>query len=100
MIEFIETIEFVRWLEALRDPFAKVRVLKILRMAEAGNFGDCEPVGDGVSEMRIHYGPGYRVYFTRRDKVFYLLLVGGDKSTQSRDITRAKQLAINPGSEE
>ncbi|MPQ83466.1 type II toxin-antitoxin system RelE/ParE family toxin [Pseudomonas sp. MAFF 730085] len=100
MIEFIETIEFVRWLEALRDPFAKVRVLKRLRMAEAGNFGDCEPVGDGVSEMRIHYGPGYRVYFTRRDKVFYLLLVGGDKSTQSRDITRAKQLAINPGSEE
>ncbi|MGE1154689.1 type II toxin-antitoxin system RelE/ParE family toxin [Pseudomonas kitaguniensis] len=100
MIEFIETIEFVRWLEALRDPFAKVRVLKRLRMAQAGNFGDCEPVGDGVSEMRIHYGPGYRVYFTRRDKVFYLLLVGGDKSTQSRDITRAKQLAINPGSEE
>ncbi|KTC14376.1 addiction module protein [Pseudomonas marginalis ICMP 9505] len=100
MIEFIETIEFVRWLEALRDPFAKVRVLKRLRMAEAGNFGDCEPVGDGVSEMRIHYGPGYRAYFTRRDKVFYLLLVGGDKSTQSRDITRAKQLAINPGSEE
>ncbi|PHN26006.1 type II toxin-antitoxin system RelE/ParE family toxin [Pseudomonas sp. ICMP 460] len=100
MIEFIETIEFVRWLEALRDPFAKVRVLKRLRMAQAGNFGDCEPVGDGVSEMRIHYGPGYRVYFTRRDKVFYLLLVGGDKSTQSRDITRAKQLAINPESEE
>ncbi|WP_371929517.1 type II toxin-antitoxin system RelE/ParE family toxin [Pseudomonas sp. LG1E9] len=71
-----------------------------IRMAEAGNFGDCEPVGDGVSEMRIHYGPGYRVYFTRRNKVVYLLLIGGDKSTQSRDITRAKQMALNLGNKE
>ena len=97
MIDFNETIEFVQWLEAVRDPFAKVRVVKRIRMAESGNFGDCEPVGDGVSEMRIHYGPGYRVYFTRRNKAVYLLLVGGDKSTQSRDIKRAKQIALNLG---
>ncbi len=100
MIDFSETIEFVKWLEAVRDPFAKVRVLKRIRMAEAGNFGDCEPVGDGVSEMRIHYGPGYRIYFTRRGNVFYLLLIGGDKSTQSKDIKRAKKMALDLGNEE
>ena len=99
-IEFNETTEFVKWLKAVRDPFVKVRVIKRVRMAEAGNFGDCESVGDSVFEMRIHYGPGYRVYFTRRDEVVYLLLIGGDKSTQSRDIKRAKQIAINFGSEE
>jgi putative addiction module killer protein len=99
-IELNETTEFVKWLEAVRDPFVKVRVIKRVRMAEAGNFGDCESVGDSVFEMRIHYGPGYRVYFTRRDEVVYLLLIGGDKSTQSRDIKRAKQIAINFGSEE
>lgn len=58
-----------------------------------GNFGDCEPVGEGVSEMRIHVGPGYRVYFTREGRVVYVLLVGGDKSTQKRDIKRAIQMA-------
>lgn len=100
IIEFSETIEFAKWLDAMRDPFAKVRVVKRMRMAEAGNFGDCESVGDGVSEMRIHYGPGYRVYFTRRDNVVYLLLMGGDKSTQSRDIKRAKQMAMKLGCEE
>ena len=100
MIDFDETIEFVKWLEAVRDPFAKVRILKRIRMAEAGNFGDCEPVGDGVSEMRIHYGPGYRIYFTRRGKVVYLLLIGGDKSTQTKDIKRAKQMAFNLANEE
>jgi len=61
--------------------------------AQWGNFGDCEALGNGVLEMRIHYGPGYRVYFTRRGEVVYLLLIGGDKSTQKRDIQRAKQIA-------
>jgi putative addiction module killer protein len=64
-----------------------------IRSAEYGNFGDCEPLGDGVSEMRIHVGPGYRVYFTRRGQVVYLLLLGGDKASQTRDIRRAREMA-------
>lgn len=68
-------------------------IAKRIRNAEAGNFGDCEPAGEGISEMRINYGPGYRAYFTRRGDVVYLLLLGGDKSTQKRDIKRAKTLA-------
>lgn len=64
-----------------------------IRSAEAGNFGDCEPVGEGVSEMRIHAGAGYRAYFTRRGETIYLLLAGGDKSSQKRDIELAKKLA-------
>ncbi len=68
-------------------------IAKRIRNAEAGNFGDCEPVGEGVSELRIHYGPGYRAYFTRRGAVVYFLLLGGDKSTQKLDIKRAKTMA-------
>jgi putative addiction module killer protein len=64
-----------------------------LRSATLGNFGDCEPVGEGVSEMRIHFGPGYRVYFMRTGTTIYVLLVGGDKSTQKQDIARAKKMA-------
>lgn len=71
----------------------RARILVRIRSAEAGNFGDCEPVGDGVSEMRIHTGPGYRVYFTRRGETVYLLLAGGNKSSQKRDIVLAKKLA-------
>jgi putative addiction module killer protein len=71
----------------------KLQIALRLDRAARGNFGDCEPVGAGVSEMRIHYGPGYRVYYTRRDKVIYLLLLGGDKSTQKRDIKRAIDMA-------
>lgn len=100
MIVFEKSIDFSEWLEALRDPIAKVRVLARLRAAQLGNFGDCGPVGNGVSEMRVHYGPGYRVYFTRHDKVVYLLLIGGDKSTQQRDIRRARQMAEHLGKEQ
>ena len=64
-----------------------------LNSAALGNFGDCGPVGDGVSEMRVHFGPGYRVYFTRKGATVYVLLTGGDKGTQRRDIERAKQIA-------
>jgi putative addiction module killer protein len=64
-----------------------------LRSATLGNFGDCEPVGDGVFEMRIHVGPGYRVYFVRTGTTIYALLVGGDKSTQKPDVARAKKMA-------
>ncbi len=76
----------------MRDPIGKARIANRIRSAEQGNFGDCEPVGDGVSEMRIHCGPGYRVYYARKGKVMYLLLCGGDKSTQGRDIKQAKIL--------
>jgi putative addiction module killer protein len=92
--EFLRTREFDDWLRALRDPVGKARILARLRSAALGNFGDCEPVGDGVSEMRIHAGPGYRVYFTRRDRTVYLLLCGGDKSSQQKDIRKAKELLL------
>jgi putative addiction module killer protein len=80
-------------LSALADSKGKARILARLRSAAFGNFGDCESVGEGVSEMRVHVGPGYRVYFIRTERTFYLLLTGGDKSTQSRDIARAKLMA-------
>lgn len=79
--------------EALKDRTGKVRILHRLTAAEHGNFGDCEPVGGGVSEMRIHFGPGYRVYFTRVGKRIYFLLIGGNKSSQKRDIKRAIEMA-------
>ena len=77
----------------MKDHVGKAQLALRLDRAAKGNFGDCEPVGEGVSEMRIHFGPGYRVYFTRRDAVIYLLLIGGDKSTQKRDIKRAILMA-------
>ena len=85
--------EFDAWLSALKDKIGRARIIHRIRSAEHGNFGDCEPVGEGVSEMRIHFGPGYRVYYTRRGEVIYLLLLGGDKSTQKRDIKRAIEMA-------
>ena len=81
------------WFSSLRDKMAAKRVQARIRRAELGNFGDCEPVGAGVSEMRIHVGPGYRAYYTRRGAVIYLLLLGGDKSSQKRDIKRAIEMA-------
>ncbi len=92
MNTFLVTDEFDAWLTQLRDPVAKARIAVRIRSAELGNFGDCEPVGEGVSEMRIHVGAGYRLYYTRRGSVVYLLLCGGDKSSQKRDIKRAKAL--------
>jgi len=80
---------FTEWLNALRDRQAKARVLARLERIEAGNFGDCEPCREGVSELRIHWGTGYRVYHARVGKAVILLLVGGDKRTQTADITRA-----------
>lgn len=93
MNTFFKSDEFNDWLAGLKDQIGKAIIAKRIELAEAGNFGDCEPVGDGVSEMRIHYGPGYRAYFIRRGEVFYLLLLGGSKSTQKRDIKRAKAMA-------
>jgi putative addiction module killer protein len=90
---FQKSGEFDVWLAGLKDHVGKAQIVLRLDRAAKGNFGDCEPVGEGVSEMRIHYGPGYRLYFTRRGAVIYLLLVGGDKSTQKRDIKRAIDMA-------
>jgi putative addiction module killer protein len=93
MNTFQRSEEFDAWLFALKDKIGRARIAHRIRSAEHGNFGDCEPVGEGVSEMRIHVGPGYRVYFTRRREVVYLLLLGGDKSSQKRDIKRAHDMA-------
>ena len=81
---------FTDWLNGLRDKVAAARIrVRLLRVA-AGNLGDCQPVGEGVHELRIHVGPGYRVYFGRHGEAIILLLCGGDKATQSADIRRAK----------
>ena len=93
MNTFHRTSEFDDWLSALKDRIGKARIAQRLDSAAAGNFGDCEPVGEGVSEMRVLVGPGYRVFFTRIDEVIYLLLVGGDKSSQKCDIKRALEMA-------
>ena len=90
---FERSDEFDSWLAALKDKVGRARIVHRIRSAEHGNFGDCEPVGEGVFEMRIHVGPGYRAYFTRRADVVYLLLLGGDKSSQKRDIKRAIEMA-------
>lgn len=93
MISFERSEEFNDWLLALKDKLGRARIIQRILSGEHGNFGDCEPVGDGVSEMRLHIGPGYRVYFSRRAEVVYLLLIGGDKSSQKRDIKRAIEMA-------
>ena len=93
MVTFVRHATFDSWLKRLGDLKGKARILARIKSAEAGNFGDCEPVGEGVSEMRVHFGPGYRIYLVRRDTVVYVLLCGGDKSSQSRDIRLAKELA-------
>jgi len=93
MNTFLRSEEFNAWLSALKDKIGRARIIHRIRSAEHGSFGDCEPVGEGVSEMRIHFGPGYRVYYTRRGEVIYLLLLGGDKSSQKRDIKHAIEMA-------
>jgi len=87
------TEAFDRWFAGLRDTQAVRRVQVRIDRAEEGNFGDCVPVGEGVSEMRIHYGPGLRVYFAQRGMEIVILLAGGDKSTQGKDIKAALELA-------
>ena len=83
---------YTEWFRRLRDTAAKTSIAKRLRRVEVGNFGDCKPVGEGVSELRIDAGPGYRVYFGMHGTVMVILLSGGDKSTQDRDIARSKAL--------
>ena len=93
MIEVRQTTRFATWLASLRDERAKARVLKRLDRAGNGNLGDVSPVGEGILEMRVFYGPGYRVYFIERGAALIVLLCGGDKSTQRSDIEEAKTLA-------
>ena len=92
-MEIRQTERFARWFAGLRDSQARRRIQARIDRLEIGNPGDAKPVGDGVSEMRIDYGPGYRVYFVQRGPVLAILLAGGDKRTQERDIKTALELA-------
>jgi len=92
-IEVRKTAEFLDWFDALPDRRARAKINSRLLRAEDGNLGDVAAVGDGVSELRIDYGPGYRVYFIQRGSLLIVLLCGGDKSTQRADIKRARTLA-------
>ena len=87
-----QTQEFQDWLDALKDLRAQLRIAARLRLAEAGSLGDWKAVGGEVSEMRVDVGPGYRIYFARRGRILIVVLAGGDKSTQSRDIKRAQRI--------
>ncbi|HEX5008744.1 MAG TPA: type II toxin-antitoxin system RelE/ParE family toxin [Hyphomonadaceae bacterium] len=93
MIEFVKSSVFEEWLDDLRDQRAKAKVKARIRRLSLGNPGDVKPVGEGISEMRISYGPGYRVYFLQHGMTLVVLLCGGDKSTQAKDIENAKELA-------
>jgi len=95
MIKLKYTDTFKRWMRSLADRSAKARIIVRAERLVQGNSGDCKSVGEQVSELRIHYGPGYRVYFTRRGNTVILLLCGGPKSPQQADIRQARQLAKN-----
>jgi len=100
MLQIRETPEYSEWIEAVRDERAQARIVSRVARLARGNAGDVKPVGQGVSELRVHYGPGYRVYFTRRGLQLIVLLCGGDKSTQEKDVERAKLLAATWTDEE
>jgi len=95
MIELRKTEAFSHWLDCLRDLRARARVQARIERLASGNAGDVKPVGEGISEMRIDYGPGYRIYFIRRGHEVIILLAGGDKRTQAADIHTAQRLARN-----
>lgn len=94
MVRVVQTDVFIGWLANLNDDRAVARIVARIRRLELGNAGDVRSVGEGVSEMRIDYGPGYRIYFTRRGKTITILLCGGDKKTQRKDIATAQRLAM------
>ena len=93
MLEIRTTTVFDKWFQSLKDRRAKARIQVRIDRMQLGHFGDVSPVGEGVSEMRIFYGPGYRVYFVQRKSEVIILLNGGDKDSQSKDIVRAKEIA-------
>lgn len=88
------TAEFESWLDGLKDKKSQLRIVARLRQAEGGNLGDWKAISGQVSEMRVHVGPGYRLYFTRKGSVLIIMLAGGSKSTQSRDIARAQRILL------
>ncbi len=94
LMYFIEkTIEFDKWLRKLKDLKAKAKILfRIQKIENQGHFGDCKPVGDGIIEMRVNFAKGYRVYFKDKDGKIIVLLIGGDKSSQRKDIEKAKEI--------
>lgn len=93
MLEVRQTDDYSEWFASLRDRTAKARIDIRIRRLSLGNPGDVKPVGEGVSELRVDYGPGYRVYFIQKAQVYIVLLAGGDKSSQEKDIRTAKALA-------
>lgn len=94
MLEILETDEFVKWLKRLKDVNARARInVRLRRIVLTGNLGDTKPVGNSIFELRIDYGPGYRVYYAQRGKEILLLLIGGDKSSQQEDIEKAKKIS-------
>jgi len=95
MIEIRKTDTFAKWIDGLRDIRARARILVRIERLSLGNPGDVKPVGEGVSEMRVDYGPGYRVYYKKIGQKVVVLLAGGDKSTQSKDVKAAIRLAQN-----
>ena len=95
MHEIRKTETYVRWIDGLRDIRARAKVLARVERLASGNPGDVSPIGEGVSELRIDYGPGYRVYYTMRGREMIILLAGGDKRTQAADIKKALRLARN-----
>lgn len=93
MLELLQTDEFAKWIKRLKDANARARInVRLKRISLTGNLGDAKPVGDGVYELRVDYGPGYRVYYSQRGKEILLLLIGGDKSSQQKDIEKAKKI--------
>ena len=95
MIEIRKTGAYAKWIDGLRDITARARILVRVERLSRGNPGDVKPIGEGVSELRVHYDPGYRVYFKQSVQQLIILLAGGDKSTQSKDIQKALELARN-----
>ena len=93
MYQIVETEEFSQWLSGLKDVKTRLRLIKRLRRASLGNLGDVRSVGDGLFEMREFFGPGWRMYYIQRDQLLVVMLGGGEKSTQVKDINRAKALA-------
>lgn len=95
MLEIRETPAYAAWFSALRDRTARARIDIRIRRLSLGNLGDIRPIGEGISELRIHFGPGYRIYLTKRGDTYVILLAGGDKGSQAQDIRLAKDLARN-----